>query len=141
MLLNILQRPDGTIDEEADWLLSELAKWFSINGEAVYGSRPYTHYCEGTSNGKIEAFKEDRIDWNEGDFRFVVNKNDLYAFVMCPRPGKSAVIRTVEDADKIKRITLLGHGEVEYNVFNGVINVKMPEKLPTEYVNTLKLEY
>ena len=141
MLLNILQRPDGTIDEEADWILSELAKWFSINGEAVYGSRPYTHYCEGTSNGKIEAFKEDRIDWNEGDFRFVVNDNDLYAFVMCPRPGKSAVIRTVEDADKIRRITLLGHGEVEYNVFNGVINVKMPEKLPTEYVNTLKIEY
>ena len=35
MLLNIVQRPDGTIDEEAEWILSELAKWFAVNSEAV----------------------------------------------------------------------------------------------------------
>ena len=47
MLLNILQRPDGTIDEEARFLLEELAKWFAVCAEGVYGTRPFRVFGEG----------------------------------------------------------------------------------------------
>ncbi len=40
MLLNILQRPDGTIDDEALYILRELGAWFRVCGEGIYGTRP-----------------------------------------------------------------------------------------------------
>jgi alpha-L-fucosidase len=59
LLLNILQRPDGTIDEQADWILSDLAKWFSVNAEAVHGTRPFRVSGEGHSCVVIDGFRED----------------------------------------------------------------------------------
>lgn len=56
LLLNILQRPDGTVDEETMWLLKELEKWFAVNAEAVYGTRPWRKSGEGSSFVKIEGF-------------------------------------------------------------------------------------
>ena len=40
MLLNILQRPDGTIDEWERWTLEEIGTWFDVCSEGVYGTRP-----------------------------------------------------------------------------------------------------
>ena len=140
MLLNIIQKPDGTLDEEAEWILEELAKWFEINGEAVYGSRPWRVYCEGTNNGRIEAFKEDRIAWNDTDLRFVTKNGKLCAFVMAPKAGTPVVIKSLRPSEKVKAVRLLGHGPVEFAQFEGALTVKMPEKLPTEYVNTLEIE-
>ena len=42
MLLNVLQRPDGTIDAETRFILEELAKWFAVCQEGVYAVS-YTH--------------------------------------------------------------------------------------------------
>ena len=61
MLLNILQKPDGTVDVETMWLLKELEKWFAVNGEAVYGTRPWRVSGEGTSYVKIEGFTEEQV--------------------------------------------------------------------------------
>ena len=38
MLLNVLQRPDGSLDDEALYILEELAAWFRICGEGIYGT-------------------------------------------------------------------------------------------------------
>ena len=58
MLLNILQKPDGSIDDEAVYILKELAKWFAICGESVYGTRPWRNYGEGDTQAIIEGFIE-----------------------------------------------------------------------------------
>ena len=47
MLLNILQLPDGSIDDESRFILRELGGWFSVCGEGVYGTRPYKIFGEG----------------------------------------------------------------------------------------------
>ena len=46
MLLNILQRPDGTIDDEALYILRELGAWFRVCGEGIYGTRPWRVFGE-----------------------------------------------------------------------------------------------
>jgi len=38
LLLNIPQRPDGTIDDECRYLLDEMAKWVAVCGEGVFGN-------------------------------------------------------------------------------------------------------
>lgn len=41
LLLNITQRGRGNIDDEARQICEDIGKWLEVNGEAVYGSRPF----------------------------------------------------------------------------------------------------
>ncbi|MBR4134634.1 MAG: alpha-L-fucosidase [Bacteroidales bacterium] len=41
LLLNITQRGRGNIDDEARQICEDIGRWLEINGEAVYGSRPF----------------------------------------------------------------------------------------------------
>lgn len=70
MLLNVLQKPDGSIDDEARFILEELAKWFPVCGEAVYGTRPWRVFGEGDTRVVIDGFREDKTEWNASDYRF-----------------------------------------------------------------------
>ena len=58
LLLNIGPGPDGTWHAEAYERLSGLGNWLTINGEAIYGSRPMAPYAEGRlrfTRGKDES--------------------------------------------------------------------------------------
>ena len=41
LLLNIGPRPDGTIPDEEQEMLLEIGRWLQINGEGIYGTRPW----------------------------------------------------------------------------------------------------
>jgi len=57
VLLNVVLRPDGSLDPEAETMLHELADWTAVNGEAIYGSRPWLIYGEGSAKvGKRPKF-------------------------------------------------------------------------------------
>lgn len=139
MLLNIVQKPDGTIDDEAMWILKELEKWFAVNGEAVYGTRPWRVSGEGSSMVKIDGFTEEQVPWQQDDFRFVQKDGKLYAFMMCPQMGKTAVIKSLTEAEHVSSVRLLGVGELSFTQFSGVLVVNLPDKLPTSYANTLEI--
>ncbi len=47
LLLNIGPRPDGTLTDEETNVLLETGKWLDVNGEAIYGTRPWKIYGEG----------------------------------------------------------------------------------------------
>jgi alpha-L-fucosidase len=139
MLLNILQKPDGSIDEETRYLLDELAGWFAISGEAVHGSRPWRLSSEGDSRVLIEGFKEEEVAWNSSDFRFVQKGSTLYAFQLRAPGNGVAVIKSLTEAEKVKSVKLLGHGECKFQQAFGVLTVKLPDRMPTRYVNTLAM--
>ena len=46
LLLNVVQRPDGSLDPEVEKMLAELPEWNAIHGEAIHGSRPWLVYGE-----------------------------------------------------------------------------------------------
>src|SRR6266481_3704687 len=58
LLLNVVQRPDGSLDAEVETLLDQLHDWTTINGEAIYGTRPWLVYGEGPISAAGERFKE-----------------------------------------------------------------------------------
>ena len=39
LLLNIPQRPDGTIDDESRFTLEKTAEWMAVCGEGIYETR------------------------------------------------------------------------------------------------------
>lgn len=139
MLLNVLQRPDGTIDDDAEYILAELAKWFEVCSEAVYGTRPWRTFGEGETRVLIEGFREDKTEWNRTDFRFVQKDGAVYAFMMGMHAGETAVLRSFAD-DEIHSVELLGVGAVPFRKEFGVLTVQLPEKLPTKYTNVLKIK-
>ena len=140
MLLNIIQLPDGSINEEAHFILTELARWFDICAEAVHGTKPWRIFGEGESQVIIEGFKEEKVNWTSSDFRFMKNDKNLYAFMMKADQGKAAVIKSLHVDEIVKDVSLLGEGKLPFNQSYGVLTVKLPESLPTEYVNCLKIE-
>ena len=141
MLLNVLQRPDGSIDEETQFILEELAKWFEVCAEAVYDTRPYKVFGEGDSRVLLEGFTEQKVEWNSSDYRFTQKGNVLYAFMMKVPVDGVAIIKSLTPQNQVEAVQLLGYGPVEFAQNYGKLVVKLPEKLPTEYTNCLKLQF
>lgn len=140
MLLNILQRPDGDIDSEARFLLQELAGWFPVCEEGIYGTRPWKVAGEGNTNVAIEGFREDKTTWNETDVRFTRKGNTVYAFLMARPQNGAAVIKSFRDGERVSNVRLLGGGSVPFTHEYGVLVAKLPERLPTSYTNCLAVE-
>lgn len=90
MLLNVGPKADGTISDEDAAILREIGAWLRVNGEAVYGSRPFRIAEEGPTGPKGGAFA-DRVDteFTSEDFRFTVNHGRIYVFAMhWPESGR-----------------------------------------------------
>jgi len=140
MLLNILQRPDGSIDEETVWLLEELAAWFGVCGEAIHGTRPWRQFGEGDSRVAIDGFREEKVEWKSSDIRYTTKGKTLYAFLLKAPENRVAVLKSLAESEKVASVRLLGGGECAFNQAFGVLTVKLPAELPTPYTNCLALE-
>ena len=138
MLLNILQRPDGTIDREAEYILDRLADWFAVNSEAVYGTRPWRVFGEGETRVKIEGFTEEKTDWTRNDYRFTQKDGAVYAFMMGAKGGESAVLRSFAEQE-VNAVELLGCGPVPFRKDFGLLVVSLPDRLPSRCANVLKI--
>ncbi|GHU38559.1 alpha-L-fucosidase [Clostridia bacterium] len=139
MLLNILQRPDGTIDEETKWILDELASWIKIGGAGIYGSRPWRQSGEGFSSVEIKGFTENAVNWTSADYRFTKNGNRLYAYFFKAPENGAAAITSLTKNDKVESVRLLGHGYLPFNQEFGPLVAQLPDKLPTKYANCLEI--
>ena len=140
MLLNVLQRPDGTIDEETVYILDELGSWFKVCGEAIYGTRPWCNFGEGESRVLIKEFSEEKLDWSSSDFRFTTKGKHIYAFMMKAPEKRVAVIRSLTEQDKVASIRLLGGEKLPFTQSFGMLIVKLPQQLPTPYTNCIAIE-
>lgn len=141
MLLNVLQRPDGTIDDETVYILEELASWFAISNEAVYGTRPWRVCGEGDSHVLIDGFKEVKTDWNNSDFRFTAKGKNLYAYMLKAPENRVSVIKSLSNADKVVSVRLLGGEKLPFQQAFGVLTFQLPQELPTKYTNCVAIEF
>ena len=121
MLLNVGPKADGTISEEDTRVLKEIGAWMKINGEAIYGSRPWRYAQEGPTRQEKGQFTDgkDKIYTSE-DFRFTEKDGKIYAACMrYPEDGKILIRslgRKEHTADSpfygiIDDVDVLGFGE------------------------------
>ena len=139
MLLNVLQRPDGTIDDWERWTLEEIGTWTAVAGEGIYGTRPWRVFGEGDSRVVIDGFRESQVAWGTSDYRFTAKGRDVFAFMMKAPEDRRAVVKSLGEDDRAAKVTLLGYGEITFEQSFGVVTAKLPEKLPTKYTNCLKI--
>ena len=71
LLINVVQRPDGSLDPEAEQVLEQMAAWIAINGEGIYETRPWLVHGEGPVMAKGGHFGED-FAYTAKDIRFTI---------------------------------------------------------------------
>ena len=144
LLLNVVQRPDGSLDPEVEQMLEQMAAWINIHGEAIYGTRPWSVYGEGAVKAQGGSFKED-FKYTFKDIRFTTKGKTLYAIALgWPEDGQ-LVVRSLakpagEQLNRITRVSLLGHkGKLKWTQTPEGLLVTLPAQKPSEYTAALKI--
>ena len=110
LLLNVVQRPDGSLDPQVESDLEALAQWIAIHGEAIYDTRPWFIYGEGAIKAKGGNFKED-FAYTSKDVRYTTKNGALYATALgWPEDGRVTLrsLASVQGGNTITDISILG---------------------------------
>ena len=151
MLLNVGPKADGTIPEQGRQLLLGIGDWLKVNGDAIYGTEPWTTYAEGptvTRGMKKNAKGEEKEQWDwrkeftAKDIRFTTKGDTLYAIALAwPEDGKLTVRSLAKGNDvNVGSVSLLGHeGQLTWNQSAEGLEVTLPAKQPCDYAYALKI--
>ena len=146
MLLNVGPKSDGTIPYDQQKVLLEIGEWLDVNGEAIYGSRPFSIYGEGPTKIVEGHLSEGRNkDLGEEDIRYTVKDGQLYAFLMQWPVSNKTTIRTLAKGnpnftDKITSVTMMGSDEkIKFKQTKNGLEVTMPSYRPCNFAYGLKI--
>jgi len=147
LLLNIGPRSDGTIPEPVQQVLREIGGWLKVNGEAIYGTRPWRVYGEGPTKVVEGSFHdEDTKPYTAEDFRFTTKGETLYAIELAWPAKGEAVIRSlpagVAGEQKVASVELIGSGTklVSQQLPDG-LHIRLPEKAPGRYAFAFRIRF
>jgi alpha-L-fucosidase len=112
LLLNIGPRPDGTIPQEEQDILLEVGNWLTINGEAIYGTRPWKSFGEGPTQVAGGSFSDSKDKpFIADDIRFTTKGKDLFA-ISLDNPSKPLLIKSLSaEAGNIRSVEMIGSSE------------------------------
>jgi len=143
VMLNIALRGDGTIPENQAAYLTAFGEFLKINGEGIYGSRPWKTFGEGPLKVKDGRQGENHNDFSPQDIRFTAKDGVLYAFVLAP-PTEDIVIKTLATRgllkEEVSSVVLMGSNEkIQWKRSPGGLAIQLPTTLPAQPVVGFKL--
>ena len=133
LLLNVGPMADGTIPEMQRERLRGLGNWLAVNGEAIFGTRPW-RVAEGRT-------VESRDQSGQNDVRFTSAKDGsaLYALLV-DRPTMLEIELDGLIAEEGTTVTLLGSDEpLEWEQWDGALAVILDEPLPDAPAHAFKI--
>jgi len=147
LLLNIGPKPDGTIPEPEQKILLEIGRWLKVNGDAIYGTRPWKVFGEGPTKVLKGGFTDTgRQPFSPEDIRFTTKGNDLYAISLVSPPNGRVVVRSLarragQNDGLVTKVSLLGYrGKLSWEQTPQGLEVSLPEEKPGNYSPTLKID-
>ncbi len=126
LLLDVGPEADGTIPPVQMDRLKALGAWLHQNGEAIYGTHPWTHAEGRTVDGL--------------DVRFTEKNHIVYAMLL-GKPQASSVVLQKLFLIPGSKISMIGTGATLRWVQRGShIEVKLPSSLSGEYAYVLRMD-
>jgi len=144
LLLNVVMKPDGTLDPEVETMLQQLADWTAVNGEAIYGTRPWLLYGEGEVQARGGAMREN-MTYTAKDIRFTTKGETLYAIALGWPEDRKMMVRslaTTSEAsqNKITKVELLGYsGNLQFTQTAEGLSVELPDKKISDLTCALRI--
>jgi alpha-L-fucosidase len=139
LLLNVTPRADGTIPEQEQKTLREVGGWLKVNGEAIYGTRPWKRYGEGPTVVAGGAFHDtDTNSYTPQDFRFTTRGSTLYAIELGWAASGAATIRSLGSdslgGEKVQSVSLLGSvAKIVWQQMSDGLHLQAPAQPPGHY--------
>lgn len=128
MLLNLTQHGRGDLDPELIRIAKDIGAWLKVNGEAVYGSRPFEVFgengvCYTRNNGNVYAAV---LNWN--DSTIMLNAlhsggSTLGKVTKVELLGSNTLMKFVQDE---KGLTVIPDGAVQF--ISGIVNQSLAGK-------------
>ena len=148
LLLDITPRADGVMPEPVVERLLAIGKWLSVNGEAIYGTRPWKRFGEGPTQIKPGMFGEEKTpDFTAQDIRFTSRWKTLYAIALdWPQSTTDIIIKSLNTNDalvakgEIANIFLLGSDAKLSWQHNGEgLRITLPPQKPGDFAYAFKI--
>ena len=125
LLLNVGPMADGTLPPLQAERLRGLGRWLRANGEAIYGTRPWTRAEGATAEGV--------------PVRFTRKEGIVYAILLDRPPGTSATFRDLPVAPG-SRVELLGSASpLVWERRGADLVVQLPAAVPGEHAFPLRI--
>ncbi len=144
LLLNITPRADGVIPRPVRDRLLAIGAWLDLNGEAIYGTRPWRVFGEGPTKVEKGHFGEKKIGaFGPRDIRFTTKGDSLYAIVLA-WPEKQLRIDSINTAalgsGRIAAVELLGSDEtVTWTIDDRRLTITLPTGKPCDHAQVFRI--
>jgi alpha-L-fucosidase len=140
LLMNFPQKGDGSLYPECEVVLADLTKWIPINGEAIYGTRPYTTFGEGPSVIAPKGMNELNAPLTWQDIRYTTKGDVLYAFCLGIPKGEIRMTSLASLGNKIKNVELLGSPDkVSWKLAPDALVIQPAAKWPCDHAVCYKI--
>jgi alpha-L-fucosidase len=148
LLLNVGPKPDGTIPDEAVAIFREIGRWTSVNGPAIFGSRPWKVDGEGPTEPPKGAFSEGKLKtltYTPEDMRFTTRGDSIYAIFLA-WPERQARIRALGSHSpnapgKVSHVRLLGHdGNLRWHQAADALVIETPSQKPCDHAFAFEIK-
>jgi alpha-L-fucosidase len=143
LLLSIPLRGSGAIDADEEAILDDLARWFSANGAAIYGTRPWRRFGEGPTRPPAGVMNEQAAKpYVAEDIRFTAGDAVLNAFFL-EWPSGAGAIRSlgraaVRDA-RIEAVRFSDGTALRFEQRDDVLIVHLPAPAPGSIVPAISV--
>ena len=146
LLLNCGPRSDGTIPEQVQQVLLDVGAWLNVNGEGIYGTRPWRIYGEGPTKVAAGSFHDtDTANYTAEDFRFTTKGDVLYAIGLKWPLNEEIVIHSLGQTlgtRPVQTITLLGSdAKLQFEQRSDGLHVHLPAQPPAKYAYVLRMTF